>query len=155
MKKNILSFILVFCIAFMAFPSIATSVNQLEPELTLIPLDSTGHIHENFIGSNVVSPNVVAACPYGNGICDAVSSGIGKVYMNGNLVINGGAYQCSKCYTVYVTQNSPLSGSSIGNWASRGWSYPISYNGCIMEVTSINYTSSSSIPGISFRLLEL
>lgn len=153
MKKLVLCLMVMLLISSTYVTSDAISSFGDSSELTVIPLESI-HLHEKDLNIGVF-PNVVSACPYGNGICDAVSSGIGKVYLNGNLVINGGAWQCSKCYTVYVTQNSPLSGYSIGNWASRGWSSPISYNGCIMYVTSINYTSSSSIPGVSFRLLDL
>ena len=153
MKKIVLYSIVILIISLINNPSIAMSSFTDDSDLTYISIDNT-HSHEK-LSELLITPNVVAACPYGNGICDAVSTGTGKVYLNGNLVIIGGAWQCSKCYTIYVTQNSPLSGYPIGNWASRGWYSPISYNGCIMEVTSISYTSASSIPGVSFRLLDL
>lgn len=90
------------------------------------------------------------ACPYGNGICDAVSHGWGLLYVDDNYVFSGCIWQCSNCHTVYITEYDPLWDGTIGRWASMSYSEPLSGTTTFVFSNGYSSTSSSTIPGINF-----
>jgi len=100
-----------------------------------------------------ITPCVETACGYGNGICDAVARGVGAAYnTNTNaLFFNGCIWQCSKCYTVYVTEYDPLGAIKIGKWCSKSYREPVSSYFTYVHVIAISTTTARTIPGVHFR----
>lgn len=90
-------------------------------------------------------------CPYGNGICDAKSKGVGNVFVNGSFDFDGSCWQCTKCYSIYVTYYDPLLWNFIGDYAVASWYEEIPGTGANVYVNSAGYTSSASLPGVIFN----
>jgi len=101
--------------------------------------------------NSLITPFVVTACPYGNGICEAVSRGTAYVFVNGTHKFTGACWQCSRCKVVYGTQYDPFIHNNLGYWCAAGWSTSIPKTGAVMYVSAVSYTSSRTIPGVAFR----
>ncbi len=96
---------------------------------------------------------IQAACPYGNGVCQAVAHGTAYVYINGILEYEGSAWQCANCLTVYGTEFDPNdTGGNAGKFVSWPLNYEISWYGAYIYASSYTTISdvSTQLPGISF-----
>lgn len=151
MKK--LSLLLIAFVLLLSCFSFADATNGIENILkSPNSLKNQTIIHSETAGSKI-TPRVVTACPYGNGICDALSSGSGTLYVNNVLkFLNKYAWQCTKCRNVYVTQYNPLTQGTIGIWATQSYTTPISIYGVALYTNTYGTTSGSTIQGVKFRL---
>lgn len=96
-----------------------------------------------------IIPFAVTACPYGNGICDAVKRGAAVVLNYSDvLLFRGSAWQCTKCGTAYITENDL--GVPVGRWGSYATQGKLSTT-TYYYTNSPRYTSAYEIPGIQRR----
>ena len=145
MKKT--RIILSLVMLMVLFGSISASASTLKD--ISVTLDSKFTIIKDDSGNT----RIETACPYGDGICQAVAHGTGYVYINGSLEFRGMAWQCENCYTVYVTEYDPnATGGYAGKFVSVPLSYEINMNGAIVYTSS--YTTITNVytqlPSIDF-----
>lgn len=96
-----------------------------------------------------ITPFAIGACPYGNGICDAIKRGAAKVYNSaGAFLFHGSAWQCTKCGQAYITEFDL--GLPVGRWGSTSAQGTLSLM-TIYYTDSPRYTSAYEIPGIQRR----
>lgn len=96
-----------------------------------------------------ITPFAIGACPYGNGICDAIKRGAAKVYNSaGSFLFHGSAWQCTKCGQAYITEFDL--GLPVGRWGSTPAQGTLSLM-TIYYTDSPGYTSAYEIPGIQRR----
>lgn len=69
------------------------------------------------------------------------------------VVCNGACHQCTKCNLVIVTQGEPGTGNPLGYYTTWQPYEPLTSFVTVIRQSSnnIQYTSSSTIPGIKFR----
>lgn len=99
-----------------------------------------------------ISPLVITACPYGNGIHQMQRRGSGSLYCNGSIIIEYGyCWQCKNCYEVMLTSDDPCSDyGAIGTYGTRACDDPISMYGIDIEVVNYYYNGSRTMDGYRF-----
>ena len=106
--------------------------------------------------SGEVTPNVVTACPNGNGIHDMVSRGVGDIYdttKQQTVLFHGACYQCTKCHQVLISKWDPYFTNEWGMYTEVAGYEPVAYL-TIARVPSTaikNKTSTTPMPGYKFR----
>ncbi|MEA3423979.1 MAG: hypothetical protein U9Q80_09325 [Bacillota bacterium] len=145
MKKTriILSLVMLMVI----FGSVSASAS------TLKDVSVTSDSKLTIIKDDSGNTRIEGACPYGNGVCQAVAHGTAYVYINGILEYEGSAWQCANCLTVYGTEFDPNdTGGNAGKFVSVPLNYEINENGAIVYTSS--YTTITNVytqlPGIDF-----
>ena len=143
-KTRIIVSLVMLMVLFGSISAFASTLKDIsvtsDSKLTIIKDDSG-------------NTRIQAACPYGNGVCQAVAHGIGFVYINDSLEFTGTAWQCENCYTVYVTEYDPNdTGGYAGKFVSVPLNYEINENGAVVYTSS--YTTITNVytqlPGIDF-----
>lgn len=152
MKKIIT---IILSATFFALSLISVYASPVNEEANLQDINIIGiDIPTNTNPGSTVSPQYEPAC--GTGPHTMFAHGWGDIYdvdKKTTIVKNGACAQCSKCYLVIVTQNEPDGTNPIGYYTTWKIDYELtSYVTVIRQSTkNIIYTSSTRIPGISFR----
>lgn len=136
MKKTriILSLVMLMVI----FGSVSASAS------TLKDVSVTSDSKLTIIKDDSGNTRIEGACPYGNGVCQAVAHGTAYVYINGILEYEGSAWQCANCLTVYGTEFDPNdTGGNAGKFVSVPLNYEINENGAIVYTSS--YTTITNV----------
>ena len=105
--------------------------------------------------SPAVQPRYVPACG-SHATHDMLSAGWGSIYNvdTNQYVVSGGAcFQCTRCYLVLVCQGEPTLGEACGYYTTWALGEKLTSTSTVIRQSSANilYTSSSSIPGCTFR----
>lgn len=127
------------------------------------------HDHENdqlTIGESIqgessqssIRPMALIYCEKSpNGRHQVYARGIGILYRRNSdgsrtrIYNNGCTWQCSYCYHVIVTKGEAAQGQAIGNYATWNPGYATAQTGTELTASNIWYTSSSTLPGYTFR----
>lgn len=147
-----LCFSIMLCFSLLATNAFAASINESAPNYTPhvygIGIPNSGE------PGNIGITRALAEC--GGRAHDMLAHGWGSIYnvdTNEWVVSDGACAQCTRCNLVIITENDPGTGVALGWYTS--WQPYESLSSLVTVVhqssSNIFYTSSTTIPGASFR----
>lgn len=155
MKKSFLAFITITLLLFLIIPShaLASSHEKHSHDSDLEKTDLQEHIAKESNATVLNNPSnsskstaalLYLPCPEG-GKHTMVARGTGFIYIDGEQVMEGQTSQCSKCYTVIISENNPFYYwvDSLGTYAEQGHNALVG-NPTIMSTDRLYYNSDLS-----------
>lgn len=137
-------------IAVLAIMVMTTSANAYAAEH---PAQKTGEgtilIYAD--AETLLLPDTEGNCTGGNGICYAVLRCPAYVYINGVHLFDGYAHQCTRCYTVYAVESTPLYYMYIGYWTMWPAQELVNLFGTTIYTNWYLYESGRTLVGVDLR----